>query len=126
MSFTNAQKVDVRRYCGYAAYGAGPSGFQGWRFFQAAGLMEYRLNNMAPEEETVVTTYLTNLNTLEAAVPSAAANLDTDSAAVWKHNKDEVRDRLRLYDEWRKRLCQFLGVPPGPYFSGSSSVRLVV
>jgi hypothetical protein len=114
MSFTDAEKVDVRRFMGYQAYGAGPSGFQGWRFFQAYGLVEFRLNNMAPAEESVVrTTYLANLYTLETAIVSASANLDTDQAAVWKHNRNEVADRARLFDSWRRRLCQFLGVPPG-------------
>ena len=37
------EKANIRRFCGYPAYGAGPSGFQGWRFFQAYGLLEYRL-----------------------------------------------------------------------------------
>jgi hypothetical protein len=124
--FVEADKVDVRRFCGYPAYGFGPSGFQGWRFFQAYGLLEYRLNNMDPTEGAVVQTYLGNLRTLEAAIPAASANLDTDKAAVWTHNKNEVRDRTRLFDDWRKRLCAFLGVPPGPSFSTSTGLSLVV
>ncbi len=85
------------------------------------------MNNLAAEEETIVTTMLSTLATLEAAIPASGANLDTDSAAVWAHNKNEVRDRGALFDIWRRRLCDFFGVPPGPNFGGNSnSISLVV
>ena len=117
--FTDAQKTDIRRFCGYPAYGAGASGFEGWRFFQAYGDLEYRMNNLSAAEETVVETiYLPNLTSLEAAIPAASSNLDTAVAAVWTHNPHELRDRDRLLDGWRLRLCGFLGVPPGPDLSG--------
>jgi hypothetical protein len=32
MAFTDAEKTDIRRYCGYPAYGAGAAGNMGWRF----------------------------------------------------------------------------------------------
>ena len=121
----DAEKTDARRHCGYPAYGAGAAGFQGWRFFQAYGLMEYRLNNLADAELAVVRTYLATLNGLETAVPGASANLDTDQAAVWRHNAREVEDRMRLFDGWRRRLCGFLGLPPGPALS-DGTLRLVV
>ena len=111
---TDGQKVDARRHCGYPAYGAGPAGNIGWRFFQAYGLLEYRLNNLADAEATVLLNYLATLNGLEAAVPTASGNLDTESAASWRHNQHETDDRSRLLDSWRTRLCAFLGVPPGP------------
>ncbi len=72
------------------------------------------MNNFAPAEIQVVRYYLANLYTLEAAVPGAGVNLDTDQGAVWKHNKAEVRDRSQLFDDWGRRLCRFIGVPPGP------------
>jgi hypothetical protein len=127
MAFSNAEKVDIRRFAGYPAYGAGPSGFQGWRFFQAYGLMEFRLNNMAPEEEAVIrTTYLANLATLETAIVGASANLDTAKAAVWEHNPNEQRDREALFASWRRKLCGFLGVPPGDDLQSGGGMRLVV
>lgn len=123
MAFTNAEKVDIRRFLGYQAYGAGPSGFQGWRFFQAYGLVEFRLNNMASEEESVVRlTYLQNLYVLETAIVKASANLDTDKAAVWTHNKNEVADRERLFASWRIKFCAFLGIPPGEGLGGGTSL----
>jgi hypothetical protein len=124
-SFTDAQKADVRRFCGYPAYGAGTAGFNSWRFFQAYGTLEYRLNNLAPAEIAVTLQYLSTLATLEAAVPPTSLNLDTESAAAWTHNADEMRDRTNLLDNWRRRLCGFLGVPCGPALN-NAGLTLVV
>ena len=114
MILTDGEKTDVRRFMGYPAYGAGASGFQGWRFYQAYGLMEYRLGNLADTEGVVVRSYLTTLRVLEQAVPDTGANLDTAQVAVWTHNPNELRERLKLFEVWRRRLCGFLGLPPGP------------
>ena len=125
MAFIESERTDIRRYCGYPAYGGGNSGFQGWRFFQVYGLMEYRISNLTGSEEQVVRNYLGALGQLELAIPAAAANLDTDRAAVWQHNADEVRQRSSLFDDWRRRLCAFLGLPPGPGL-GDGGIALVV
>ena len=85
----------------------------GWRFYTAYGLLEYRLNNLSASEIAVVVNYLMTLGQLETAVPPASDNLDSDGAAGWTHNRGEVNDRLHLLDEWRRRLCGFLGVPAG-------------
>jgi hypothetical protein len=114
MVLTDAEKTDVRRFMGYPAFGAGASGFQGWRFYQAYGLLEYRLNNLADAEGAVLRSYLTTLRMLEQAVPDAGANLDTAQVAVWTHNPNELRERLKLFEVWRRRLCGFLGLPTGP------------
>jgi hypothetical protein len=111
--FTDAQKTDIRRHCGYPAYGATSAGNMGWRFFTAYGALEYRLNNLSCSEETVALTYIATLNQLEAVVPGVSDNLDSDGAASWQHNPNELADRLTLLDSWRLRLCKFLGVPPG-------------
>ncbi len=127
-SFTSAQLVDIRRYCGYPAYGDGAVVFPyPWIMRQYLAL-EYRLQHMSAEEGAVVAnTYLANLATLESAIPGTGSNLDTDEAAVWKHNANEQADRDRLFDSWRMRLCNFLGVPPGPNFNGSGGgISLVV
>ncbi|MEB0133571.1 hypothetical protein, partial [Pseudomonas sp. CCI2.4] len=98
----------------------------GHRFYQHYGTLEFRLNNMQLSEEVVIrTTYLANLALLETDVVGTRANLDTDQAAVWYHNKNEQRDRDRLLDSWRRRLCGFLGIPPGPALS-ESGLTLVV
>ena len=127
-AFTDAQLVDIRRYCGYPAYGDGAVVFPfPWIYRQYLAL-EYRLQHMsATEANVVINTYLANLSTLETAVVSASDNLDTDKAAVWTHNKNEVRDREALFDKWRMRLINFMGVQPGPNFGGQqNSVTLVV
>jgi hypothetical protein len=124
-SFSDAQKADVRRFCGYPAYGAGAAGFNSWRFFQSYGVLEYRMNNLAPAEMAVVLQYLSTLASIEAAIPGTSDNLDTESAAAWTHNADELRDRTNLFDGWRRRLCGFLGVPPGPAL-GQAGIQLVV
>ncbi|HEX3350137.1 MAG TPA: hypothetical protein VHS58_18765 [Acetobacteraceae bacterium] len=125
--FTDCEKTDIRRHCGYPAVGTGADGFQNWRFYQAYGLMEYRLLRMSGPEEAVVRGYLATLATLEAAVPAAGTTLDTAEAATWTRNAAELSERTRLFDDWRRRLCGFIGVPPGPALAGSTaSVRLVV
>ena len=122
--FTDQQKTDIRRFCGYPAYGATPDG-SGWRFFTAYGSLEYRMNNLSVNEIAVVVTYLATLARLEMAVVGAGDNLDSDSAASWTHNRNEVGDRVALFDGWRRRLCAFLGVPPGEAL-GQAGLILVV
>lgn len=125
MAFTDAERTDIRRFCGYPAYGAAPTGFQTWRFYQAYGLLEFRINNVSDAEAGVVRRYLSTLTVLESAIPRASDNLDTDQAAVWTRNRDEPKDRAKLFDDWRRRLCGFFGIPPGPALS-DSGITLVV
>ncbi len=125
MAFTDSELTDLRRHCGYPAYGLGNGGFSNWRFYQAYGMLEYRLQRLSGAEELVGRTYLQTLSTLERAVTDASATLDTDSAAAWVRNAREVADRTRLFDDWRRRLCGFLGIPAGPSL-GDGSTRLVV
>ena len=122
---SSAEKVEVRRHCGYPAVGSSASGFSSWRFYQAHGLLEYRINNLSDSEIAVLRKYLATLANLETAIPGSADNLDTDAAAVWTHNKNEVKDRERLYDNWRGRLCAFLGLPPGPGLRHGSTSLIV-
>lgn len=125
--FTAAELVAIRRHCGYPVVGSTPPGpFTGYRFFQAYGLLEYRLQHLQAEEETVVRdTYLANLALLESDIVGTRANLDTAKAAVWEHNAREQSDREVLFDEWRRRLCSFLGIPPGPTL-GRQGARMVI
>jgi hypothetical protein len=122
---TDGEKVDIRRFCGYPVYGAAPTGMQSWRYFQVYGLLEFRLTNLSDSEITIARRYLGNLTVIELAVPAASDNLDTDQASIWTRNKNELTDRLRLFDEWRRRLCGFLGVATGPALSSGTASLIV-
>ena len=117
---TDAQITDVRRFAGYAAPGTtvvvAADNDTAFVQYGAVTMSLYtRLTSLSATEEVVLTgTYLANLNALESAVPLAGDNLDTDAAAVWKHNAHEVRDRLALLAQWSLRMCVFVGVAPGP------------
>jgi hypothetical protein len=124
-ALTDNEKIATRRHCGYPAYGGTAAGFSSWRFYQVYGLLEFRINNLADGEVTVVRRYLETLASLEAAIPRSSENLDTNQAAVWSRNPNEYRDRERLFDNWRVRLCGFLGIPPGPGVH-SNSPNLIV
>lgn len=125
MPFSDAEKTDVRRFCGYPAYGAGAAGFQSWRFYQAYGALEFRMNNLSTAELGVVRRQLAALAVLEAAMLDASGNLDTNEAATWRRNPNEPRDRQRLFDDMCRRLCGFFGLPPGPAL-GDAGITLVV
>ena len=125
MAFLDSELTDLRRHMGYPAYGLGNGGFSNWRFYQAYGLLEYRMQRLSGAEEGVARTYLATLATLETAITNASATLDTDSAAAWVRNAREVADRTRLFEDWRRRLCGFFGVPAGPAL-GDGGTRLVV
>lgn len=112
-TLTESERTDVRRFCGYPPAGAGVIGALSTIGTQDRGTLELRMSNLTTAEVAIVRRYLTTLTILEVAIPRAAENLDTDQAAVWTHNKSEVKDRLQLLDEWRRRLCAFLGVQPG-------------
>jgi hypothetical protein len=122
---TDAEKVDIRRFCGYPTYGTAPTGMQSWRFFQVYGLLEFRLTNLSDAEIVISRRYLGNLAVLELAVPAASESLDTDQASMWTRNKDELTDRIGLFDEWRRRLCGFIGVPAGPALSSRTASLIV-
>nr|WP_321985339.1 hypothetical protein [uncultured Lichenicoccus sp.] len=112
---------------GYGAYGAGPGDDTFNRFSAAFETAEYRMANLLDPELIVCRSKLAELNILDTAVPTSGANLDTDHAAVWYHNKNEVRDRDTLFRMRRRELCTFLGIPPGPGLKISdNTVRFIV
>lgn len=87
--------------------------------------LDTRLANLSAEEEnTLVTFYLANLYLREQEIQDASSNLDTDEAAVWKHNRNEISDRRDLFNALRRDLCTFLGFAPGPQLAmGNRLVR---
>ena len=123
---SDADKTDARRFGGYPACGTSADGNAGWRFYQWYGELEYRLANLSASEEAVLGRYLVTLRALEQAVVDASGNLDTAQAAVWARNPREIADRTALFDDWRRRLCAFLGVPPGRALARSTTVPLAI
>ncbi|AOW47146.1 MULTISPECIES: hypothetical protein [Acetobacter] len=119
---TDDELVTVRRFMGYPAMGGINSSQQSWRFFRVYGFNEWRLRNLADAEVAQVRQYVKDIASLETAILTASDNLDTDQAAVWTHNKNEVQDRMGLFNRWRRQLCQFLGVPPGPGLRSANRV----
>lgn len=127
---TDAQLTDVRRFMGYQLAGTtmtitNDQDLVYGRFGMVIMSLHTRLTSLSASEESVlINTYLTNLYALENAIPTVSDNLDTDQAAVWKHNAREQADRDRLFDSWRRRMCAFIGFAPGPGL-GSGGVSLI-
>jgi hypothetical protein len=127
---TNQQLSDVRRYAGYPMLGDSIADSSrdfayGWVSPGTWQTLQHRLTSLRPEEEVTLLSYLSKISTLEVAVTDSSDNLDTDQAAVWYHNKNEVSDRMKLYNLWRREMCGFIGIPPGPALGvgGSQIVR---
>lgn len=118
------EKVNIRRYCWYPA--RGNSNISGsWLYFSHYGILEYRLENFSQEEISVMRSMLATLALLEQGPASSSDNLDTDKAAIWTHNKNEVSDRVNLFRQQRLEIVKFIGIEPGPGFN-NFSVKLSV
>jgi hypothetical protein len=127
---TDLEKVDVRRFAGYALVGdTAPDDYRDFAYhWVLPGVMQtlyHRLNSLsAPEEAVLREKYIAVLNQLEDAVVGSSENLDTDQASVWKRNKQEVEDRTALYNQKRREMCGFLGLRPGPHL-GNGGLRML-
>ncbi len=113
-TLTDDEKVLVRYYCGYGMYGTQALPANGYRFSIAYGTLEYKMITLEDAEYAKVELFLTELPLLESDITSVRLNMDTAQAAVWYWNKNELRDRVRLYNVRRLALCALLGIPPGP------------
>lgn len=127
MALTAQQATDVRRYMGYSVSGNTTSVAYRELVYSnvafASLSLDYRLANLTAEEEgTIVDYFLANLKLREQELQDASANLDTDVAAVWTHNKNEIRDRRSLFTALRLELCHFLGYAPGAAIAQTNRV----
>lgn len=131
MALTDRQKVDVRRYAGYTVVANQPvddsldvayvSGLAQTTLVTLAN----RLDNMSSDEESALTEiYLDKLAILEAAIPDMSEDLDTDAAGTWKANPLELGQRTSLFNRWRRAMCNFIGVDPGPGL-GEGGMRII-
>jgi hypothetical protein len=124
-TLTDAQRLDVRRWMGYPSLGADEIDYVRWTSRYSSMTLTQRLEALTSAEETMlVDKYLTHLETLEGALLSASANLDTDTAGPWKANPREITQRTSLYNKWRRDMCGFLGFEPGPAL-GSGGISIV-
>src|SRR6266850_3921450 len=148
MALTEAQRVDIRRHLGYGVIGNLPLGgsFISYRFFVEQGLLEFRINALSPSEEAVLVGsatqpvvgvplnpnfqdpdndnvydgYLNICNVLEGKIATASGNLDTDKAGMWTARKEEIAQRMWLYNIWCRRMAQYLYLPMG---AGTPTMR---
>jgi hypothetical protein len=112
-------KVDIRRFCGYPAYGFGTSGF--WEmgyFLWQYGQLELRMNALTVSEYSRVTFIINNLKQLEDDLFGMRAAMIVKQAAVFHRNMDEASDRHGEFGWWAAHLVNFLGVKSGPNFEG--------
>lgn len=123
---TEQEQTDARRFLGYPVLSASEGAVLTWALVQASSAVDYRLSNLSDTEVAVLRQYLQALRGLECAIPEMSAGMDTQSAAGWVRNPTEFLERTGLFDDWRRRLCAFLGLPPGPALSKSATVTLVV
>lgn len=132
MALSAQQTADVRRFAGYPSLGIDTPAdtardfAANWVLPGVYQTLFTRLQNLTPEtENTLTNVYLANLYQLEQQILGAAANLDTDVAAVWTRNKSEVGDRTKLFKQWRREMCALIGLVPGPYLGqgGMTVVR---
>jgi hypothetical protein len=103
MALTAIEYLSVRRHAGYPAGEATDDPV-------AAAV----LTLTAEAEGIIRTTFLPPLNSLEQAIIGSGEGLDTNKAAVWERNPQELLERSMLYRAQRLALCAFLGVPAGP------------
>ena len=120
MALTNAQMVAVRKYAGYQLAGTtmpitDDQDLVYCQFGFVTMSLHKRLTTLdADEEADLIASYLTPLALRQSEIQGAAANLDTDVAAVWTHNKNEVAERRAMFNSLRRDMCDFLGLPYGP------------
>lgn len=112
--FTDSEKTDIRRFMGYPPRGIDMNSMLFGVLVNDEGVLEYRMGLLTEEEGVQVRKYLMALKGLEEAILAAADNLEDDVLGPLRRNKTEITERTALYDAWRKRLCQFLQLKPGP------------
>lgn len=115
----DTEKVTARRLMWFPMLGAFNTQAFGYRWATEYGLLEFRMNSMGPQEEEQFRALLSQCLNLENNILNVSADLDTDTAGPWKRNKAQLRENTQLYTMWRLKLCQFIGLNPGPQYRGN-------
>lgn len=114
---TEEQLVYVREFCGYPPKRKDGNVIVMGVLFTQSGELEYALEQLTPIENGRVVKYIDDLKKLQTGIMAAVDNADTSQAAVWTRNKDEMEEREGAYQAMRFRLCNFIGVKPGPFLA---------
>ena len=126
LPLSDAERVAVREFTGYGLYGPGPGSQSFNRFTVGYQSLEYRMGAMLPAELVIARDHIATCSAAKVAWRGGADNLDTDQAAIWYRNRQEMHDRRAYYRECRRDLARFMGIPVGPELSGEGAMRLVV
>lgn len=121
-------KVDIRRFAGFGSYGFGSTGFfeMGW-FIPSYQVLELRMNTLTVSEFSRVTNlYLSNLYQIETDIFNTRQTVNIQQAAVYTRNLNEGRERHTEFSWWRRQLCSFFGISPGPELSGSGMNSIAI
>ncbi|WP_424139374.1 hypothetical protein [Roseomonas chloroacetimidivorans] len=125
MAFTDQEKTDIRRLCGYPPIGtlllAGPAGVNPVAYRIQVNDFEDRLVSLTPTEEAAARGILKDALVVEASMLTMAGNLDVAKAAVFTRNPLEMQERMQLLGWYRGRLLAALGAAFGPGLGGGSS-----
>ena len=112
MAFSPADLSDARRFCGYPVEGAVTA--QGLDVQGNSATLDVVLTGLGSTDVATTQAMLVGLRQLDADMQAMRGPMGTASAAVWKRNPAEAAERAALYMGQRRKLCAFLGVPPGP------------
>lgn len=123
---TDSQKVDLRRMMWYPIFGSANTQAYGFRYMSQYGLMEYRFINMSAEEEMALLVLLNQCLALEIKLAAVSDDLDTSKAGPWTRNSKQLRENNSLLTLWRKKLCEYIGILPGPMHSMGGNKRITV
>lgn len=118
-TISEKDRTDIRRFMGYPPIGTDGAYVLLGQIINESGVLESRLDHLTSHEEKVVEDYLKALRELEAAIPAAASNLDASALGPLTGNPYEIAQRMGLFDAWRRRLCDFFLIPPGPALRGA-------
>ncbi len=106
-ALTNAEIVDLRRFCGYPPFVRPGTSDALWDL----------LPLLTPDLVAYVRGCLADLRLLEADLPAMRAKLGIATAAVFERNPAEQRERNKLYLDQRRALCLALGISTGPFMN---------
>ena len=113
MPIAPADAEATRRFAGYPV--AAALSLQGLDIQSGSTGLDAVLAALSDSQVTMLQgVFLTPLALLESDLTNARDSLDTAKAAVWTRNPAEMAEREALFLATRRRMCAWLGIPPGP------------